>query len=148
MLGIILILTIIPAALNNVIMADTSVPSLSRVARWGHTAIVEQLLENGADPNASDPVGRTALHYAARRPKVIAVLLKAGANPNVKDVFGNTPLHLAVVNRESVALLLEAGASPNQTNLTGSSPFDRAVRMGSNRSNLEVIRMLSSAGAK
>src|SRR5688500_2367492 len=63
----------------------------------GREAVVEMLLEYGADVNGIDQDGRTALHRAAKlHPKTVRVLLERGANPNVVDSQGFTPLTWAV----------------------------------------------------
>ena len=56
------------------------------------------LLKNGADINAPDVFGGSALHAAAacqNRPRVIKLLIKYGANPFQRDREGLTPLGVA-----------------------------------------------------
>jgi ankyrin repeat protein len=53
------------------------------------------LLAAGADPNAVDRTGNTALHQAAKinEPQRVLDLLKAGANPNATNTVGATFQH-------------------------------------------------------
>jgi len=91
---------------------------------------VAALIEAGADPNAENRRGATALHYACdARPKarktwdpskqrsVIELLLGAGSDIERKDKAGATPLHRAVRARspEAVRCLLERGARVDAT---------------------------------
>jgi hypothetical protein len=58
------------------------------------------LIEAGAEINAPDKNGATALHRAVRTRGAEAVkfLLKSGADPLAKNISGSTPFHLAVQN--------------------------------------------------
>lgn len=52
------------------------------------------LLENGADPDATDHFESTPLHRAAAKGnlKMIQILLRHNASVNIQDSEGNTPL--------------------------------------------------------
>ena len=76
---------------------------LQGAAFRGHLAIVETLLDKGADVNFKNSVGRTAMHLAghggaqgARLP-IVRALLSRGADPHERDADGETPL-MATVN--------------------------------------------------
>ena len=60
---------------------------LVEAAKKGYLATIEAHLKIGADPNATDGEGFTALHWAAFRghDPIISVLLSAGADPDVLD---------------------------------------------------------------
>ena len=64
-------------------------------ARFGHVAIVEVLLERGAEVNAEDDYGQTALYFAKKNSKIKVVeLLEAagGTSPPVEKVDAQQPL--------------------------------------------------------
>lgn len=59
---------------------------------------VEELLRHGADPNAKDRFGQTALHYAAKTgwEEIVKKLIEGGASADMKSKDGNTPRRLAL----------------------------------------------------
>ncbi len=75
---------------------DTDVTPLMHAAEKGDLGSVRRLLSEGADVNAKDWMGRTALLHACESgrisPQVIIVLLAAGADPNALDKGGVTAL--------------------------------------------------------
>ena len=103
---------------------------------------------NGADVNAKDENGDTALIWAARydKEKVVSALLAAGADVNVKNAYGTTALMLAARNgnEKAVAALLAAGADVNAANASGNTALMWAVRYGKEK----VAAVLKKAGAK
>ncbi len=70
---------------------------LHRAAKVGDAAMIQLLLNHGADVSAQTQYGDTPLHFAitGRNPDVIKLLLTHGANPSAKDVFGRTPAQCA-----------------------------------------------------
>ncbi|OLY82257.1 Ankyrin repeat domain-containing protein 54 [Smittium mucronatum] len=77
---------------------------------------ISQLVESGANFNASDEHSRTALHVACSlgNIKAVEMLLGYGCDPNSVDIVGNTPLNIAAIagHTEIVLLLLQFGADP------------------------------------
>lgn len=108
---------------------------------------VERLLAEGADVDAAQGDGATALHWAVHRDRhdLAARLLRADASVDAADDHGVTPLALACLNASvpMVDLLLAAGADPSLARSTGVTPLMTAARVG----NVEVVRRLLEAGA-
>ena len=63
--------------------------ALQQVAELDNPALVRRLLDRGADVNAVDPTGRTALMYAAISDYLpaeqVKILIEKGANPNASS---------------------------------------------------------------
>ena len=88
--------------------------------------IVRLLLSRGADVNASDDLGNTALQYCTSG-EVASELLKYNANPNSVDNTGLPVLgaHIISGNYEVVKTLLDYGANANKV-YKKSSMYDLA----------------------
>ena len=54
---------------------------------WGHSKIVNLLIQNGAKINATDEENRTALNLAVnfKRKEIVKILVDKGADLNIKD---------------------------------------------------------------
>jgi ankyrin repeat protein len=72
--------------------AHSLVTPLIRAAECGHREIARLLLARGAEPNAVDAEGRTALAAAAEYgdPELVRLLLDAGADPKRRSADGRT----------------------------------------------------------
>jgi len=70
---------------------------------WGDDKEIDLLLGAGADIDAQDDDGNTALMYAIGkgRPENIACLLAHHPNPKLKNASGNTALSQARASRET-----------------------------------------------
>jgi ankyrin repeat protein len=73
-------------------------PPLGLAIHLGWLRLAEMLLSAGADPNARDAHGHTALHCAATlgREGALRVLIRHGASPALAAPDGQTPLGLAL----------------------------------------------------
>lgn len=106
-------------------------PPLIRAIRWKQNSTAILLVQLGADVNASDARGNTALIEAVRREQsdVISALLKAEVNIHAADILGVTALHAAARtgNEEIVRMLLDGGANANSRSSLGRTPWTIAV---------------------
>ncbi len=89
--------------------------------------LVALLLEFGADPNATDEAGATALHYAIAI-EVCQLLTQAGADVHAKTAEGETPLHICTSDQK-VQHLLDCGADPLARNHAGELPWQTTQEM-------------------
>jgi ankyrin repeat protein len=128
---------------------ESDCPVLIGVAYMNNVECVRLLLEGGADPNAVNQCGETALHsslakageenvLAADRHTVVQLLMKHGADPNRRTIpgmvtlgfwrdvrtRGETPLHRAAAyaSEETVRFLLGTGADKTIRDANGDSP--------------------------
>jgi ankyrin repeat protein len=123
--------------------------SLLVAAQKGEASKVKSLLASGADPNASDPEGNTALQFAAASGKlnVVEQLIASGANVHMRDRHGSTALHAAAIDRDVrfAELLLAAGADVNARTLRNVTPLMASI--GSPYSDSKMSLALIRAGA-
>ena len=109
--------------------------NLHQAAGKGDLDTLRQLIDAGADLNAPDGEGETALHKAAKanQAKVVQHLLKLGADPLVSAMgpFGSTgtPIHTAAKfgRLDSLKALIEGGVDPNLSDPVG-TPLHLALR--------------------
>ena len=122
--------------------------SVADAAMRADTQRVRALLRDGADVNAAQGDGMTALHWCALNGdlETMNVLLFAGATTEPLTRIGRyTPLHLASSrgHAASVARLLEAGAKPSPVTETGVQPIHLAAQAG----DAKAVEALLARGA-
>jgi uncharacterized protein len=90
-----------------------TVPLLVVAASTGQPTIVKMLLDKGADVNATDPDGETALMSAVTSGnlEVVTMLIDKGANVQAKDKKGVTALKMLDRYLKIRELLLTHGAA-------------------------------------
>jgi ankyrin repeat protein len=108
-------------------------------------ATVRRLLDGGADPNARDGAGATALLWAADDVEMTRLLIEYGADVTARSDDGRTAM-LAATGRIGAApivrLLLEYGASPTDSSAE-TNPLFASARIG----DAEMIQLLLDRGA-
>ena len=114
----------------------------------GDRVAARELLASGADVNAPQADGATALHWAVYRgdASVVSMLIGAGADVDAANRNGATPLSLASAKGDPTALvaLIDAGADPSEQDLFGRTPLMRAARTGI----VEALAVLLDRGAE
>jgi ankyrin repeat protein len=118
-------------------------------AMKGDLQALRALLKQGADVNAVQGDGVTALHWAATRgdAEMARVLILAGANLRAATRFGGyTPLHVAAERGHAgvVQALVQAGADANATTPRGTTALMLAAAAG----DTATLTALLDAGAK
>ncbi|RLN06174.1 hypothetical protein BBJ28_00010147 [Nothophytophthora sp. Chile5] len=89
---------------------DTTTTALLLACMGGHAAVVELLLDAGADPQAEDAEGNTPLHFTSRDGNYRAtyLLLTAGADPDMPNTRSQTAFDVAELHGHAhVQYLLE-----------------------------------------
>jgi ankyrin repeat protein len=105
-------------------------------AQKGDVATLRRLIQTGADVNAAQGDGMTALHWAAMRGDAAQVALLVGAKAKIDPTTRNgsyTPLHLAsrAGNAAAIAALARAGANvAARTTAGGATPLHFAAGHG------------------
>jgi ankyrin repeat protein len=103
-------------------------------AATGYVRILAHYLERGTPPDFPDPLGRTALMYAADfgQTDCLCLLLDTGADPDRRDRDGRTAAFYIGGHRcrETVTVLVNGGAALNLVDSVGETPLIRAIKDG------------------
>ena len=115
-------------------------------ALYGDADVVRVLLAQGANPNAQNDGGGTALMYAVEDAEKVRLLIEAGADVNARSGEGRTALLIAVGRHGSNAvakLLLDAGAQPSARLADGRGALALAVAAR----DVSLLQLLLDRGA-
>ena len=128
-------------------------------AQLGQNRTLEILLQNGANIETQNNLGRTPLHTAVHNwsyngslKKTVEILIQNGAKIDAKDIHGQTPIQLAVSCKQSsmVQILLRYGASLKIRNQDGSTPLEVALNVNvfswNHEQKLNLIKLLAYSG--
>jgi ankyrin repeat protein len=133
-----------------------------RAARGGDPAMMQVLLDGGADPRLTQKSGNTPLMLSIRflssggglNPfevngqrgmEAINLILKQGAEINAKNARGESAVHLALDYPSVLKILAEHGADLGITNRQGRTALDAALAAA--KPNQEAIALLRSLNA-
>jgi ankyrin repeat protein len=137
-------------ALTGVLWAMAPDSPVADAAMRGDVESVRSLLKHGADVNAAQGDGMTALHWAAVNGDVetAEILIYAGAGVDAQTRLGSyTPLHLASREGHAEVLksLLAAGVDVNALTSTGGVA---ALHFSAAAGDVEAIKALVKHGAE
>src|SRR5690606_36221286 len=141
--------TLLSLGLASAILAQglTASPLIDSI-RGGELDQAQLLLERGADANAAEANGTTALHWAVNRGdrELVAALIKAGADVNARNASGASAMSEAALlgDTQLLSLLLEAGADVESPNADGMT----ALMVVSRSNNVDAAKLLLAHGAE
>jgi ankyrin repeat protein len=140
--------TVVLLAGASLMVAAETAPTLLDAAESGdHAAALHLASAKGANVNATDADGSTAIMYAAANDdlELVRALLKAGANVKLKNQFGTSALTEAAIigSAPIIGALLKAGADPNFKTPNGETPLMASARSG----KVDAAKALLDAGA-
>jgi len=141
----------ITCILSTLISSATSYADLNEelvdAAHQGYTTTIKSLLANGADVNAKNNLGYTALIMASTggHAETVKALLAHGADVNTKDKYGSTALMMASIqgHYEVIKALLTNGADVNAKDKNGVT----ALMYASLKGHAETVKALLAHGA-
>jgi ankyrin repeat protein len=137
-------LTLILAIANSAVAQQSEVAD---AAMQRDNAAVRALVREGADVNAAQADGATALHWSAYYgdAELTKLLLDAGAQPSAANRNGSTPLWLAASQGDAAVItaLLDGGADASEQLPLGRKPLMLAARSG----RVDAVRVLLERGA-
>ena len=140
------------AEIGSTLSSARGITDLMRASLAGDAAAVNKLIHSGAEVNAADRLGRTALMYALSRnegQQAAEALLQAGADVNYRGKKGFPPLMYALhsgYSPEFISELIEKyGGLPEVTAEGGITPMMAACQYAG---SAETVKILYRAGAE
>lgn len=120
---------------------------LAYISQQGDVEIVKLLISNGADINAQNKKGQSAINIAFnwRHIKIVILLLNLGANANLRTEQGDTILINAIHRNEPnvVELLLNNGMNTEDRDKRG----DTALIIAARSKKPNIVKLLIEYGA-
>jgi ankyrin repeat protein len=150
--------TLLTRSANSNVSDGEGTPVLMNAVIYSDAQCVRLLLEYGADPNSKNPMGATALLWAAGDPEKALPLLEHGADVNARSALGRTPLLTAAARSGAVPVvkaLLERDADirakdglHGQPNVPTGGGGATAVIEAAKARDSETLRMLLGKGTE
>lgn len=120
---------------------------LHMAAYSNNDALVEFLLQRGADPNLRDGKGQTPLFGAASTGNVrsVQMLIAGGAKVDARNAGNDTPLHRAITDSraDTARVLIDHKADVNAVNSNGMTPLHVAL----DKAEEPLVELLLDRGA-
>ena len=137
---------------------DLQETPLLMAARWNALQAAKLMVQKGADVNAENKGGATALFRVSGAGDIglVKQIIQKGANVNEVDKWGYTPLHSAAAGyrKDVAAYLISKGARINHENSNGLTPLGYAkvhrgdVSPKGKQRKEELLQYLIKQGAK
>ena len=146
---------VIPANVNSIITDVGSTPLHIAVSSSNfllqnaknYLELAKLFIQNGANIDAIDNEGDTALHYAVDSNLIVWIkfLLENGANLNIKNFNADIPLfNCDFIQNDTLVTLVQHGANINALNGNGDTWLHDAIEY---ENDLEFVELLLSLGA-
>ena len=109
---------------------------------------VQAIIDHGADVNAVNNRGQTALWFACKdgQDRFVKTLSDARTDPNINDKYGDSCLHAVIHGNCSTATIqriIDRGADVNATNKDGSTP----LLLACSTAQAEAVKLFLNAKA-
>lgn len=141
--------SLVKAGANVNIKNNKGETALFYATRLEDSTIMELLIDNGADIDATTNYGVTALHEAANEcfeTTEAELLISKGADVNIKTNNGDTPVHFAACmgRTNMIQILLDAGTKASASNKAGQTAFDESLE----KEHSSMLKILCNAEYK